>query len=60
MRKFRAAEVFGVSRRTISTWMRTNQQAGREALKAKKRGHPQGGSKLTPWQCATIVNLIVD
>jgi transposase len=60
MRKFRAAEVFGVSRRAISSWMRTNRQGGREALKAKKRGRPLGGGKLKPWQCATIVNLIVD
>jgi len=60
MRKSRAAEVFGVSRRAVSNWMRVDRQGGREALKAKPRGRPQGGGKLKPWQCATIVNLVVD
>lgn len=60
MGKSKAAEVFGVSRRAISNWMRADRQGGMEALKAKPRGRPQGGGKLKPWQCATIVNLIVD
>jgi len=60
MRKASAAEVFGVSRRAISTWMRSDREGGREALKAKPRGRPRGGGKLKPWQCATIVNLITD
>ena len=60
MRKSGAAEVFGVSRRAISNWMRVDRQGGREALKAKPRGRPRGGGKLKPWQCATIVNLVID
>jgi len=60
MRKSKAAEVFGVSRRAISNWMRVDRQGGIEALKAKPRGRHKGGGKLKPWQCATIVNLIVD
>jgi transposase len=60
MGKSRAAEVFGVSRRAVSLWMRADRQGGKEALKAKPRGRPRGGGKLKPWQCATIVNLITD
>ncbi len=60
MGKAKAAEVFGVSRRAVSRWMRADRQGGKEALKAKPRGRPQGGGKLKPWQCATIVNLITD
>jgi transposase len=60
MGKSRAGDVFGVSRRAVSKWMRDDRQGGREALKAKVRGRPRGGGKLQPWQCATTVNLIVD
>ena len=60
MRKSRAAEVFGVSRRAVSKWIRLDRQGGREALKAKPRSRPQGGGNLKPWQCATIVNLVID
>ncbi len=60
MGKTKAAEVFGVSRRGVSRWMRADRQGGKEALKAKRRGRPRGGGKLKPWQCATIVNLITD
>ncbi len=60
MGKSKAAEVFGVSRRAVSRWIRADHQGGKEALKAKPRGRPRGGGKLKPWQCATIVNLITD
>jgi transposase len=60
MGKSKAAEVFGVSRRAVSRWMRADRQGGKEALKSKTRGRPRGGGKLKPWQCATIVNLITD
>jgi len=60
MGKTKAAEVFGVSRRAVSRWMRAERQGGKEALKAKRRGRPWGGGRLKPWQCATIVNLITD
>jgi transposase len=60
MGKSRAAEVFGVTRRAVSRWMRADRQGGKEALKAKLRGRPRGGGKLKPWQCAAIVNLITD
>jgi transposase len=60
MGKIEAGKVFGVTRRAISKWMRHDRDGGREALKAKRRGRPQGGGKLKPWQCATIVNLIID
>jgi transposase len=60
MGKTRAAKVFGVSRRAVSHWMRTDRQGGKEALKSKARGRPRGWGKLRPWQCATIVNLITE
>ena len=60
MGESKAAEVFGVSRRAVSRWIRADRQGGKEALKAKPRGRPRGGGKLKPWQCATIVNLITD
>jgi len=60
MRKTKAAEIFGVSRRAISNWIRADRLNGEDALKAKPRGRPPGGGKLKPWQCATIVSLITD
>jgi transposase len=60
MMKTKVAEIFGVSRRAISSWMRADRLGGEEALKAKPRGRHRGGGKLKPWQCATIVNLITD
>ena len=49
MGKSKAAEVFNVSRRAVSRWMRADRQGGKEALKAKPRGRPRGGGKLKPW-----------
>ena len=60
MKITKAAGVFGISRRAVSRWMKTEHQGGKEALRAKRRGRPRGGGKLKPWQCATIVNLIKD
>jgi len=48
MGKSKAAEVFGVSRRAVSRWIRADRQGGKEALKAKPRGRPRGGGKLKP------------
>lgn len=60
MRQTKAAEIFGVSRRAISNWMRVDRLNGEEALKAKTRGRPPGGGKLKAHQCAAIVKLIAD
>lgn len=55
----KAAELFGVSRQAINTWMRAYRKGGQHALTAKKRGHV-GHITLKPWQAALTVRAITD
>jgi transposase len=53
-----AAGVFGIARGTVSRWMGLVENAGRGALKARRRGRPPV-SRLAPHQAATAVRHIL-
>jgi transposase len=53
------AKLFGVTRRAISKWINLHRNGGTQALKAKPKGRPKGGS-LLPWQSAQIAKTVVD
>jgi len=53
------ARNFGVTTEAIRLWMRRYERGGFSALKAGRRGRPQGG-RLLPWQAATIARMITD
>jgi len=54
-----AAALFGVSGKAVGAWVKSYRQGGADALKAKRRGRPQGGS-LLPWQAAQVARAVVD
>jgi transposase len=58
--KVEAARLFGVSRMSVHTWVRSYERDGDSALAPKWSGRPKGGGRLAGWQAATIVNLITD
>lgn len=53
------AEIFGVTPRSVNSWVKTYRKNGFEKLKARKRGRRRGGS-LLPWQAAQIAWAIKD
>jgi len=53
------ADMFGISRQSLSKWLKAYRAHGFNALKAKPRGRPTGGT-LKPWQAAQIVKAIKD
>lgn len=53
------AKVFGVTRQALGRWIKRYREGGRQALKAKRRGRPQGGS-LTLKQQRRIAKLVID
>ena len=53
------AKLFGVTRRAMSNWLKAYRNGGIQALKAKSKGRPKGGS-LLPWQAAQIARTVVD
>ena len=53
------AELFGVAPQTICGWVKTYRLQGQGALKAQRKGRPQGG-KLQPWQAAQIAKTVID
>lgn len=56
-----AATVLKVTRQHVSKWSRLYEQGGWDALISGKRGRPKGvGTRLEPYQCATIVRIITE
>ncbi|HET54893.1 MAG TPA: IS630 family transposase [Ignavibacteria bacterium] len=53
------AEIFRVSRQSVSIWLKDYRAHGSKALKTKRQGRPTGGT-LKPWQSAQIVKAIKD
>jgi len=53
------AEMFCISRQSVSKWLKDYKAQGCKALKTKRQGRPTGGT-LKPWQAAQIVNAIKD
>jgi transposase len=52
-------KLFGVTRQSVSKWVKAYEEGGRKQLEAKRRGHPKGGS-LLPWQAAQIAKTVID
>ena len=53
------AKLYGVTRRAVAKWLRSYRDSGLQALTAKPKGRPKGGS-LLPWQAAQIAKTVVD
>jgi transposase len=53
------ASLLGVTRQSISKWVKRYKKGGNRALRAKARGRPRGGS-LLPWQAAQISKSVLD
>ena len=59
--KAKVARLLSVSRRAVINWCIKYEDEGKDSLRKRKRGpNPEGMSKLKPWQCATVVNIIRD
>ncbi len=54
-----AARVFGVSRQSVSTWLKRHQRGGLAALKSGRRGRPPV-PRLRPQQARQVIRLITD
>lgn len=55
-----AAEVFGVSRKSIWMWLKAYRAGGEAALASRKRGPKGHRGRLAGWQAATVCNIIRD
>ena len=53
------AEILGVTRQAIGKWVKAYREGKENALKARSKGRPKGGS-LKPWQAAQIAKIIAD
>ena len=53
------AKLYGVTRRAVAKWLKSYRDGGFQALTAKPKGRPKGGS-LLPWQAAQIAKTVVD
>jgi transposase len=53
------AKLYGVTRRAVAKWLKSYRDGGVQALTAKSKGRPNGGS-LLPWQAAQIAKTVVD
>ncbi len=53
------AQIFGVTRHAVGKWIAAHRTEGAEALAAKRRGRPTGGS-LKPWQAKKVSETIQD
>jgi transposase len=52
-------KIFGVTRQTVTKWVKKYRLYGVKGLKAKPKGRPPGG-RLKPWQAARIAKTVVD
>jgi transposase len=58
MKQVEAAKIFGVSRTSIWTWVKTYTQSGEAGLRSKKRGRKKG-SALNSQQAASIRKSVI-
>lgn len=56
-KQLEVAEILGVTRQTVGTWVKKFRQGGVKALKAKRKGRPKGMA-LRPWQAAQIAKTV--
>lgn len=59
MTQTEVAQIFGVARQSLNRWVQAQREGGWDALKAKKRGRPEGGL-LKGWQASAISRMIRD
>lgn len=55
-----AAATFGLSVRAVNHWVAIDKVGGLRALRAKRRGRPAGGGRLSAGQAMRIRQLIID
>lgn len=60
MTQGKAASTFGVSRQSVSSWVKAFRAGGGEALAPRKRGPKGERAALKGWQAATLCNMIRD
>ena len=53
------AKLYGITRRAVAKWLKSYRDGGFQALTAKPKGRPKGGS-LLPWQAAQIAKTVVE
>lgn len=54
-------ELFGVTRQTVTLWVKAYEEGGEKALESRPRGRPRGaGSRLEPWQKAQVAKALRD
>lgn len=58
--KSEVSRLFGVSRQALYNWLDVHQSDGLAGLRAKEKGRPKGGGKLSAKQESQLVNLITD
>ena len=60
MKQVKAAETFGVTRQAVGTWMVAHRKGGAKALRARAKGRPRTGGKLTDPMARPIIQAITD
>jgi transposase len=60
MTQVQAAKTFGVTRQAVGKWMVAHRQGGQKALRARARGRPRTGGKMTEAMARPIIQAITD
>ncbi len=60
MTRCQVSALFGVSRQIVGEWVNAYKSGGDAALQERKRGRPEGGGKLKPWQAAQTARAVID
>src|SRR5208337_1792641 len=58
-KQLEVAQILGVTRQTVGTWVKKFRNGGEKALKGQRKGRPKGGTLLS-WQAAQIARTIQD
>ena len=60
MSQVTAAKTFGVTRQAVGKWMATHRKGGTKALRARTKGRPKTGGKITAELARPIIRAITD
>lgn len=60
MTQVKAAQTFGVTRQAVGKWMAAHRKGGAKALRAKTKGRPRTGGKLSETMARSIIHAITD
>jgi transposase len=55
-----AARLLDVTRKAVGNWVKAHRERGEDALAAKRRGRPPGGTKLSAEQAKEVAALVRD